>query len=66
MLVLNRYRGQKIRIGDDIVLTVDRVGRGQVTLLIQAPKDVAIRRAELPGASRPGESQEKGVPGAGA
>jgi len=48
MLVLTRKVGDKIWIGDDICLTVVQVERGKVRLGIEAPRSVAIRRAELP------------------
>ena len=48
MLVLTRKVGEKIWIGEDICLTVVQVDRGKVRLGIEAPKDVNIRRAELP------------------
>lgn len=49
-LVLSRGIGQQILIGDgEIVITVeDAKGSGRTTLRIQAPKDIPIRRAELP------------------
>lgn len=51
MLVLTRKVGDKIWIGDDICLTVVQVERGKVRLGIEAPRSVAIRRAELPAAA---------------
>ncbi len=48
MLVLSRKRGQAIRIGPDITVTVTRIGSGRVGLAIVAPLDVAIVRDELP------------------
>lgn len=47
MLVLSRRLGEKIVIGDDIVVTVVEVHRDSVRLGIDAPKSVAINRAEL-------------------
>ena len=46
-LVLSRKLGEKIFIGDDIVVTLVRNGSGQVRIGIDAPKDVAIVRKEL-------------------
>lgn len=47
MLILTRSRGQSIRIGDDIVVTVVRLKDGTVQLGIDAPKDVPVHRAEI-------------------
>lgn len=48
MLVLSRKTGQQIQIGDNITITVNRVGGNQVRLGIEAPMETPIRRGELP------------------
>lgn len=53
MLVLARKLNEKIRINDDIVLTVVEFRNGVVRLGIDAPKDIKIYREEIyPGISR--------------
>lgn len=47
MLVLSRKPGQKILIGDNIVLTIVRIGPNTVRIGIDAPKEMAIVRQEL-------------------
>lgn len=47
MLVLTRAKGQKIMIGQDIVLTVVEVNGDQVRLGIEAPSDVSVYREEI-------------------
>lgn len=47
MLVLSRKLNERIHIGDDIVVTVVRTGRGQIRLGIEAPSDIKILREEL-------------------
>jgi carbon storage regulator len=47
MLVLTRKLMQKLFIGDDICVTVVRLEGGQVRLGIDAPREVAVIRAEL-------------------
>lgn len=47
MLVLTRKLMEKLFIGDDICVTVVRLESGQVRLGIDAPRDVAVVRAEL-------------------
>ena len=47
MLVLSRKQGEKIHIGDQIVLVVRRIVGNRVTLGIEAPEDVRIARGEL-------------------
>lgn len=47
MLVLSRTLGQKIYIGDNIVITVTSIDRGKIRLGIEAPSNVPIVREEL-------------------
>jgi carbon storage regulator len=47
MLVLSRKRGQSITIGDQIVITVVRLSRGNVQIGIEAPGHVSILRQEI-------------------
>jgi carbon storage regulator len=49
MLVLTRKLMEKLFIGDDICVTVVRLEGGQVRLGIDAPREVAVVRAELLG-----------------
>jgi carbon storage regulator len=48
MLVLSRKIGERIVIGDNVVVQVLAVRRGQIRLGITAPSSVSIRREELP------------------
>lgn len=47
MLVLSRKPGQRVMIGDDVVVTVVRIGPNTVRLGIDAPRDKNIVREEL-------------------
>lgn len=47
MPVLSRKLGEKIFVGDDVVITVVDIGRGRIRLGIEAPRDVPIFRQEL-------------------
>ena len=47
MLVLTRKLMEKLYIGDDVCVTVVRLEGGQVRLGIEAPREVAVVRAEL-------------------
>lgn len=47
MLVLSRKPGERILIGDEIVVTVVRFNGGTVRLGIEAPRDYAVIREEL-------------------
>jgi carbon storage regulator len=38
---------ERIVIGDDIIVTVVRIGDGKVRLGIQAPNEVAVHRKEV-------------------
>ncbi|WP_435009965.1 carbon storage regulator [Tundrisphaera lichenicola] len=66
MLVLSRKLGEKILIGDSIVLTVVKIDRNQIRLGIEAPPDVTIYREEIApnhaGSANPAETF--GIPAA--
>jgi carbon storage regulator len=47
MLVLSRREGERIHIGDSIVVTVVRAGGDKVRIGIEAPENVLILRGEL-------------------
>lgn len=47
MLVLSRRVGERLLIGDDIVLTVIEVRSDGVRLGIEAPREVRVHRAEV-------------------
>jgi carbon storage regulator len=47
MLVLSRKKGETIKIGDDIEITVVATANDQVKIGIQAPKNIEILRKEL-------------------
>ena len=56
MLVLTRKLMERLYIGDDVCITVVRLEGGQVRLGIEAPRNIAVVRAELVpdrGARRP-------------
>jgi carbon storage regulator len=47
MLVLSRKLGERLVIGDDIVLIVNKIAGNRVTLAIEAPNHVRVVRGEL-------------------
>ena len=47
MLVLSRKLGEKIVIGDNIVITVVKIDRIQIRIGIEAPHDVPVYREEI-------------------
>ncbi len=47
MLVLSRKLGEKIRIGENIWVTVVDIDRGKIRLGVEAPRNVPIYRQEL-------------------
>ncbi len=55
MLVLSRKIGEKVVIGDEIVLVVKRILGQRVTFGIEAPETVRIVRGELPRFESPRE-----------
>jgi carbon storage regulator len=48
MLVLSRKKNEKIMIGDDIVLTILKISGSKISIGVEAPKEITIRRGELP------------------
>ena len=48
MLVLSRKTGERISIGDDIQVVVLEVSHGRVKLGFEAPREVSVRRNEVP------------------
>lgn len=58
MLVLSRKPGEKILIGDDIKVTVVRIGPNTVRLGIEAPRDMNIVRTEIEIHAREGDEIE--------
>ncbi len=49
MLVLSRKVSERILIGDNVVITVVRIGPNTVRLGIDAPRDMNIVREEVAG-----------------
>jgi len=47
MLVLSRKVGERILIGDDIAVTVVRVGQGMVRIGVEAPRSYLVLRDEV-------------------
>lgn len=47
MLVLSRKLGEKIVIGDNVVITVVKIDRNQIRLGIDAAQDVPVYREEI-------------------
>ena len=47
MLVLSRKSGERILIGDNVQITIVRIGPNTVRLGIDAPRDMNIVREEL-------------------
>jgi len=47
MLVFDRKRGEKILIGDDIVITIVQTGSTRVRIGIDAPREIPVHRAEV-------------------
>lgn len=47
MLVLSRKEGEQLLIGDDVVLTINRISGNRVAIGIEAPRNVRIVRGEL-------------------
>lgn len=57
MLVLSRKLGEKIVIGDNIVITVVKIDRNQIRIGIEAPHEVPVYREEI-SPTRPAPAKE--------
>lgn len=47
MLILSRKAGEEIILGNDIVIKVTEISKGNVKIGIEAPRETAILRGEL-------------------
>ncbi len=47
MLVLTRKLNEKIKIGDDVTITIIKLRNNQIRIGIEAPRDVRVLRGEL-------------------
>jgi carbon storage regulator len=47
MLVLTRKEGEQLLIGDNIVITINRISGNRVAIGVEAPREVRVVRSEL-------------------
>ncbi len=47
MLILQRRKGESLKIGENITVSISDMGADWVKLAIDAPNDIKIMRAEL-------------------
>ncbi len=47
MLILQRRKGEALKIGENIAISISDMGADWVKLAIDAPNDIKIMRAEL-------------------
>ena len=47
MMVMRRREGEKILIGDDIVIHIAHIGRNKVKIAIEAPRAISIVAEEM-------------------
>ncbi len=47
MLKLTRNEGQVIMVGDDIMIRIDKLSEHQVTVAIEAPRNIPVHRLEI-------------------
>ncbi|MCC6492511.1 MAG: carbon storage regulator [Pirellulales bacterium] len=64
VLVVSRKPGERILIGDKIVITVVKVAGGAVRLGVNAPAELPVMREELALEIRAAEEAAAGVDGA--
>lgn len=59
MLILSRKVGEKIHIGDNVVLEVRRITGTKVEMAVEAPKDIPVHRNEVYDAIQRGEPRKE-------
>jgi carbon storage regulator len=59
MLVLSRKLGEKIVIGDNIVVTVVKIDRNQIRIGIEAPHEVPVYREEISPNRQPAKEESR-------
>jgi carbon storage regulator len=47
MMIMRRRQGEKILIGEDIVLHISHIGRNRVKIGIEAPKEMRVLAEEV-------------------
>jgi len=47
VLILTRKPGERVRIGEDIVITVFGVNGNQVRIGVDAPREIEVHREEI-------------------
>ena len=47
MLILTRKPGERVRIGEDVVVTVFGVNGNQVRIGVDAPREIEVHRQEI-------------------
>lgn len=47
MLVLSRKLGQRVKVGQDVRITIVKIDRNSVRIGIEAPHDVTVYREEI-------------------
>jgi len=47
LLILTRKTGERVRIGEDIVITVFGINGNQVRLGVDAPREIEVHREEI-------------------
>jgi carbon storage regulator len=52
MLVLSRRKGERLHVGEDVIVHIKRIAGGRVTISIEAPRAMRILRGELIEATR--------------
>jgi carbon storage regulator CsrA len=62
MLVLSRKVGEKIVLGDNVTIVINRIAGHRVSIGIEAPRDMRVLRSEL-GPRENGADREPGANG---
>lgn len=62
MLILSRHKNEKLKIGDEVTITVVEIRGDKVRLGIEAPSHIPVHRQEVYDAIHRGGNDEKVKP----
>lgn len=58
MLILTRRIGERLRINDEVIVTILEIKGNQIRIGVSAPKDIAVHREEIYRKSSPEQKAE--------
>ena len=63
MLVFRRREGESFLVGDDVEVFILEIGRGEVKIGVEAPREIGIYRSEIARLNRQAALADRAGPG---